>query len=236
MPVRELYKLAIGLFAVLALALASIYWWDQSLSAYFGEKSVHEFWFGYFRPITTAGQGEFHFGFALGCIVIGWWANKKPSWFRHQQMATPNSESPRPLTEALGELGRRMLSALVIAGLFVQLLKFVIGRARPSVSPDFHPWVWDPFNHHWNFHSMPSGHSQTAFTTATILALYFPRFRYWFFLAAASIALSRVVLNAHSLSDVIVGSYIGIAVAYLVVKLWPARSQGAAEIREQKSK
>lgn len=71
--------------------------------------------------------------------------------------------------------------------------------------------------------SFPSGHSQAAFTAATFFALYYRRYRLFLFGAASMVALSRVYLGAHFPADIIVGSFMGWAVAWLV---WLADPQG----------
>ncbi len=63
--------------------------------------------------------------------------------------------------------------------------------------------------------SFPSGHSATAFSICTALALWAPAAAPALFLLAASVAASRVVTGLHYLSDVIVGSALGAAAGLL---------------------
>lgn len=68
--------------------------------------------------------------------------------------------------------------------------------------------------------SFPSGHSITAFSFAVSFSLFFPSLMPGLLFCAFSIALSRVVLGMHFLSDVIVGSLLGTLLAfssYLIV-------------------
>jgi membrane-associated phospholipid phosphatase len=60
--------------------------------------------------------------------------------------------------------------------------------------------------------SMPSGHTITAFSIATALYLLNKNcnLKYFYLIFAISIAMSRVVLTSHYLSDVLIGSLIGI--------------------------
>lgn len=71
--------------------------------------------------------------------------------------------------------------------------------------------------------SFPSGHANTAFTAATILALYFGGYFFYGYLAAFLIAVSRVYVGAHFPLDVAAGAVIGSLVAVMVIVLF--RSQ-----------
>ncbi len=61
----------------------------------------------------------------------------------------------------------------------------------------------------WKTASFPSGHATLAFSFAVLLAILIPTFAVIFFLLAAWIALARVMVGVHFVSDVIVGALIG---------------------------
>jgi undecaprenyl-diphosphatase len=68
--------------------------------------------------------------------------------------------------------------------------------------------------------SFPSGHAMNAFALATVLGLAFPWAASLLALVAASVAVSRVVLGFHFLSDVVAGSLLGAligATSYVLV-------------------
>lgn len=99
---------------------------------------------------------------------------------------------------------------------FVRVAKVIIGRARPDIYLKkgiygFYGFEW---NHH--FHSFPSGHTLMIFTLATSLSLAFPRWRIPLFSLATLLALSRVFLAKHYLSDVMGTAAIGIVIATIV--------------------
>jgi undecaprenyl-diphosphatase len=114
-----------------------------------------------------------------------------------------------------------VLSAVAVAAgitnILVVLLKRRFRRNRPA---DYAPnpllktslgaqsLAFDRF-------SFPSGHSMNAFAVATVLGLAFPAFGPLLLLLAASVALSRLVLGQHFLSDVAAGSAIGALVGAL---------------------
>lgn len=88
-------------------------------------------------------------------------------------------------------------------------LKAAIGRPRPPVAdPSIHPLVALPGSG-----SMPSGHAATAFAAALAAALVHPRLRFPLLALAGLVAISRVWLGVHYLSDVLAGAALGSAVA-----------------------
>lgn len=62
--------------------------------------------------------------------------------------------------------------------------------------------------------SFPSGHTITAFSVAISLGLFYPGLMPGLLFCAASIAVSRILLGMHFLSDVLAGSLIGILLGY----------------------
>ena len=86
---------------------------------------------------------------------------------------------------------------------FVRVSKILIGKARPDIFLKkgiygFYGFEWD---HH--FHSFPSGHSMAVFTLTATLSHFFPRFTPHFFIVGSTLAMSRILLLGHFLSDVI---------------------------------
>jgi undecaprenyl-diphosphatase len=90
-------------------------------------------------------------------------------------------------------------------------LKRMAGRKRPTA---YEPHCWATLTPPDQF-SFPSGHSITAFAIAIPLGLAYPPLMSGLLFCACSIAVSRVILGVHFLSDVLAGSGLGILLGYL---------------------
>ena len=93
--------------------------------------------------------------------------------------------------------------------LFIKL-KRICNRSRPcTIAP--HCWASllppDQF-------SFPSGHSITAFAVATPICFHYPTLLAGMIFCAMSIAVSRIMLGLHFLSDVLAGCAIGFILGY----------------------
>jgi len=110
--------------------------------------------------------------------------------------------------------------AIALPGLFVTVVKRIIGRVRPSDLGPFAymPWSWRPA-----YASMPSGHSTTAVAAAIAIGLLWPRARPVIWIYAVLIMLSRVSIQAHFVSDVTAGACVGAFGAILVRNWFAAR-------------
>ena len=94
-------------------------------------------------------------------------------------------------------------------------LKKCTNRKRPCA---IEPHCWAKLLPPDRF-SFPSGHTITAFAVALSLAAFYPGLLAGLLFCAASIALSRILLGMHFLSDVIAGALVGSGLAYGAVWL-----------------
>jgi len=115
--------------------------------------------------------------------------------------------------------------AIGVPGLFVAIVKRLIGRARPYVGGGGHddPFAYMPFVWRPEYASMPSGHATTAVAAAIAIGAIWPRTRLVMWLYALVIMASRVLVLAHHPSDVIAGALTGAAGAYLLRRWFAAR-------------
>jgi undecaprenyl-diphosphatase len=122
-----------------------------------------------------------------------------------------------------------LLLAIVVSESLSFRLREAIGRDRPPVrfvEPE--PIISTPHTH-----SLPSGHSTTAFAAATILGAYFPRFRPAFYVLAALIAWSRVVVGVHYPLDVLAGAVLGVVLGLLVLRALPLLARALRRSQRQ---
>ena len=114
----------------------------------------------------------------------------------------------------------RALGAAVVAvslGTALQLLlKRVCGRKRPCALA---PHCWTTLLPPDKF-SFPSGHTITAFAVASSLGVFYPGVLPGLLFCAASVALSRIMLGMHFLSDVLAGAVLGTALGYTAAALF----------------
>jgi len=107
------------------------------------------------------------------------------------------------------------IQAAVIYG-----LKFLIQRPRPFLFLEMGSKlskgpgeILDP--------SFPSAHADFSFMMAVLLALWFPRYRIVFFIAAGFICWTRIYLGVHYPTDVVGGALLGYGITKLVLYWMP---------------
>lgn len=105
---------------------------------------------------------------------------------------------------------------ILVSAFITTALKYTSKRERPfNTYPDIEKVTSAP-----GF-SFPSGHTSTAFATATSLSMEFPK---WYVIApsfvwASTVGYSRMHLGAHYPSDVVAGAIIGSGSAYLSYRM-----------------
>ncbi|MEQ8447390.1 MAG: phosphatase PAP2 family protein [Pelagibacterium sp.] len=121
-----------------------------------------------------------------------------------------------------------IFASIAISGLVTVVIKRIIGRARPMYLEDLGVLHFQPFDLlDWSFHSFPSGHATTAVAFALVLrTLTNRRFHGWLIAFGFAIGLSRIVVGDHYLSDVIAGSFVGLASAIVVRDYFATRRWG----------
>lgn len=121
--------------------------------------------------------------------------------------------------KTLRDAGRFLLAGFAVSGITVQIIKHLLGRARPRITYDI---LFAGPSLRGGYDSFPSGHTTAAFCCAFIISLYFPRYRTVFYLLAVLIALSRVIGLSHFPSDILAGAVLGVAVGKLMLLKMPA--------------
>jgi membrane-associated phospholipid phosphatase len=116
-------------------------------------------------------------------------------------------------------IGVEIITAFLLSGAFVQILKYFFPMPRPNVflvNAHYHHFILNvTLTGHASF---PSGHAASAFALATLLSLFEKnKIRtYWYLLGATLVAYSRIYLGQHFLQDVFAGAIIGFVSGLLV--------------------
>ena len=105
-----------------------------------------------------------------------------------------------------------MAVAGLAAGTAAQLVKLVVGRARPEL------WLGHAYYAPGSSTSFPSGHTVGAFALAGVLVFGSPNIwmRVIALLLAAAVGLSRILAFRHWTSDVVASAAIGLVAAWIV--------------------
>lgn len=128
------------------------------------------------------------------------------------------------------DAGKYLLAGFVASGVAVQIIKHLLGRARPRIT--YGPLFIGP-SLRGGYDSFPSGHTAAAFCFAFIISLYFPRYRFFFYLMAVLIALSRVIGLSHFPSDLLAGAVLGLAVGRVMLLKIPGFRESVRESRKK---
>ncbi len=126
-------------------------------------------------------------------------------------------------TKQWSELIVRSVASTAIMGLTVEGTKRMVGRVRPDGSDD---------------RSFPSGHSATAFLTASLFAKEYGHLSPWYSIGAYGMATSTAMLRRvndhHWMGDVMVGAGIGILSAefgYALADMFYGSSENKRRLR-----
>jgi membrane-associated phospholipid phosphatase len=203
-------KAIAAVIVMLIATVACMFLIDTAASAW--ARTLPQWFDDVFERITDLGLGGwflFPFGFVLLCLA----AVTSPRLTRLTQGVLAM------LTVRFGFL----FLAIGLPGLFVAIVKRLIGRARPYVGSPDEPFIYRPFVWAPEYASMPSGHATTAASAAIAIGALWPRSRAVMWLYALVIMFSRVVVLAHHPSDVIAGAVVGAAGALWLRRAFAAR-------------
>ncbi len=157
-----------------------------------------------FRFITRFGVSTFYLIGAAALAVTLWLAGR---FGEGRWAARLGSAAVVPLF---------LFLSIAASGLITDLLKFVFGRARPKLLFANETFGFDWWGTKADFWSFPSGHATTAVAIAAALYVLWPRFLPLYVAFAALVSVSRAVVGAHYVSDIIAATFIAItATAYL---------------------
>lgn len=111
-----------------------------------------------------------------------------------------------------------LFAVVAVSGLVTDVVKPIVGRTRPEyvhgATFTFTPFSLGGYAHY----SFPSGHATTAAAVAVLAAFVPSVVTVPVAVAAALVAFSRIVVDAHFPSDVVGGIFVGIGVGYVILR------------------
>lgn len=200
-PSRSLKRFALFTAAALGAGVLAVLFLDQPLARYFedGDPTVRRI----FTFITAFGDSTVYL--AISAVLA--------AGFHLARKRTADPARARHFAANAWRAGF-VFAAIAVPGLIGDILKPIFGRARPKLL-----FMDDASGFNWagggaDYWSFPSGHTITIVGLAAALSLIYPRGWPLYALAAAAVAASRVIIDAHYLSDVLAGGFLAVAVVW----------------------
>lgn len=101
----------------------------------------------------------------------------------------------------------KIVAAILFTAVIVLIIKFTIRRQRPAGE-------WGAMYRNADPHSFPSGHAARMFLLAFLMFALGPLWLAWMLILwAPLVALARVAMGVHYLSDVLAGALLGVILA-----------------------
>ncbi len=154
----------------------------------------------FFRAYTDFGKSKWYL-WPSGLMIVA------------LALAARNATIPSRLRVKIAHAGNKLMFffvAIAVSGIVTDIIKPILGRARPVELLRENIYGFHPFSFHAAWNSMPSGHATTAFALAAILCIQLPRWRFLWLALGLVLAISRIVVDAHYISDVVAGAAVGI--------------------------
>lgn len=119
-----------------------------------------------------------------------------------------------------------LAGCIIVSGLLVDVLKPIIGRARPYMALEGRG-LWSPFTFSGKYYSMPSGHATTMLAAAAGLSILWRKaakpLHIILYALAFFGAVARIAARKHFASDIFVGGIIGVMSSYWLADLFSRR-------------
>ena len=132
-----------------------------------------------------------------------------------------------PLVRAVSDYALALLASFIVGSVILHVIKIFLGRRRPRDDFEHGLYGFRYFTWQLQYDSFPSGHSMTIFSVAVVLSAAFPLLAPLWLVLALGLSLTRAMLTAHFLADVMVGAAIGIiATRETFLLVFPALSPG----------
>lgn len=152
--------------------------------------SPRSIWWRWARIVAHLGDGPYVFT-GLGLIyLLGW------PW-------------PNPLVRQAALV---VMVVVFLAMATVTAIKFLIRRPRPQPPGEFVTFQYDKY-------SFPSGHSARMMALSVGIFFFYPIVGWILLILATSVAVARVVVGIHYVSDIMIGIGVGALVGWVATWL-----------------
>lgn len=139
--------------------------------------------------------------------------------YRHETLDCSRRRQLVPMQRASGFA----FALIALSGLITNLIKPLLGRARPKLYEQEGAFAFVPFSLDSAHASMPSGHAGTICSLAVLLCLFSPRWaRVPIIALAGYLAFTRVIIKAHYLSDIVAAFWLTLVIATWLAAHHPA--------------
>jgi undecaprenyl-diphosphatase len=179
-------------FFAAGLAILAAFCLDASARAWIAEHQDAGLR-NFMRAVSRFGDWPEHVALGFLLLALAYWRRSK-KWMR---------------------IATAMIVACALAGAAARVVKISAGRARPSVQTET---VWNGPNISSRYNAFPSGHTAASTAFFATLALACWRLGGPFLVIPILIALSRMYVAAHFLSDVVCAALIGLLIAHFVAR------------------
>jgi undecaprenyl-diphosphatase len=166
----------------------------------------------FFEIVTKAGQSDWLFALSILTLVYAFY-----------RRAGAISLRARAGWGLLASRALYFFAVQVVSGILSQILKHLVGRARPKLIDTLGPEHFDLFSLKAVLASFPSGHTTTIVAAAASLSFFMPRRAALLFALALPVAASRLIIGAHYPSDVLGGVFLGLGSALAVARVFGRR-------------
>ena len=124
-----------------------------------------------------------------------------------------------PKLDMLANYSLAFIASLTVGSAVLHMIKLLLGRRRPRDDMEMGLYGFMPLAFNSDYNSFPSGHALTICCVAVIFTCVWPMWWPLWFGIAAALAVTRALLTAHFLSDVLIGAGIGLIAAREVLLL-----------------
>ena len=176
-----------GIFYIFMISIFIFLFFDTRLTLFF--QGFNEPFKSFFHTITNFGDSSYYFLITIALFFI-----------------LKKRKDKSLIMKNIYDINLFTFYNLALSGIIVQVLKHLIGRPRPKMLlSESHSLDLNIFTFNSSFHSFPSGHTATIFSVVFVFYFLFPSIKKYILGIGIFVGLTRFIIGAHHLTDVIAG-------------------------------